>query len=153
MRVILTTCCDVSAKVGALKKLQIFPWNAKNIGKIIMNEAFVSYDFWTLIILLNRSQSLKCGPKKDQKIVCLELLTKQRSTLAKCKEMHPHAEPDHGQPYAMQRTALHWLLVPKYVCGPKKDLENLLTKHRSTVAIYKEMYSHAEPDHGQPYVM
>ena len=67
--------------------------------------------------------------------------------------MHPHAEPDHGQPYAMQRTTLHWLRVPKFVCGPKKDLESLLTKHRSTVAIYKEMYSHAEPDHGQPYVM
>ena len=98
-------------------------------------------------------QSLRYGLKKDQKILWLELLAKQRSTLAKCKEMHPHAEPDHGQPYAMQRTALHWLLVPKYVCGPKKDLENLLTKHRSTVAIYKEMYSHAEPDHGQPYVM
>ena len=34
--------------------------------------------------------------------------------------MHPHAEPDHGQPYAMQQTALHWLRVPKYVFGPKK---------------------------------
>ena len=83
----------------------------------------------------------------------LELLTKQRSTLAKCKEMHPHAEPDHGQLYAMQRTALHWLRVPKCVCGPKKDLEMLLTKHRLTVAIYKGMYSHAEPDHGQSYAM
>jgi len=67
--------------------------------------------------------------------------------------MHPHAEPDHGQPYVMQRTTLHWLRVPKCVCGLEKDLENLLTKHRSTVAIYKGVYSHAEPDHGQPYVM
>jgi len=106
-----------------------------------------------VLIALNMNQSFECGLKKDRKIVYLELLAKQRSTLAKCKEMHPHAEPDHGQPYAMQRTTLHWLRVPKCVCGPEKDLENLLTKHRSTVAIYKGMYSHAESDYGQPYAI
>jgi len=75
-----------------------------------------------VLIALNMDQSLKYDLKKDQKIVCLELLAKQRSTLAKCKEMHPHAEPDHGQPYAIQQTALHWLRVPKCVCGPERDL-------------------------------
>jgi len=45
------------------------------------------------------------------------------------------------------------LRVPKYECGPKKDQEKLLTKQRSTLAVYKEMYPHAEPDHGQPYAM
>ena len=109
--------------------------------------------FWKVLNFFRVDQSLTCGLKKDPKIVYLELLAKQRSTLAKCKEMHPHAEPDNGQPYVMQRTTLHWLRVPKYVCGPEKDLENLLTKHRSTVAIYKGMYSHAEPDHGQPCAM
>ena len=54
-----------------------------------------------VLIALNMNQSFECGLKKDQKILWLELLAKQRSTLAKCKEMHPHAEPDHGQPYAM----------------------------------------------------
>jgi len=56
--------------------------------------------------LYAKNQSLKGGLKKDQEIMFLELLTKQRSTLAVCKGMHPHAEPDHGQPYAVQHATL-----------------------------------------------
>jgi len=56
--------------------------------------------------LYAKHQLLKCGLKKDQEIAYLELLTKQRSTLAVYKEMHPHAETDHGQPYAMQHATL-----------------------------------------------
>ena len=63
-------------------------------------------NFWKVIIILRVDQSLTYGLKKDPKIVYLELLAKQRSTLAKCKEMHPHAEPDYGQPYAMQHATL-----------------------------------------------
>jgi len=32
------------------------------------------YDLWNRVIALNMDQSLKYGLKKDQKIVCLELL-------------------------------------------------------------------------------